>query len=126
MSSNRIAGGDSSRYTISASVPISSFQSATRMRRSSPACSSRSIASRRSACGRSYSFHNPGFSIRPTKRVEARDVGHIGDRMVPVDERPVEEAMPHAARLVLDLEELARVLRIDDPLEAPLVGVGLH
>src|SRR3954469_7416338 len=116
MSSKRMAGGESSRETISASVPISSFQSAPRIRRNSPARSSRSIASRRSACGRSYSFHHlllwtSGRSICPTEGVEAGDVGHVGDGVVAVDERSVEEPVPHAAGLVLDLEQLSRVLR---------------
>ena len=32
----------------------------------------------------------------------------------------------HAARLVLDLVELASIPSVDDPLEAPFVGVGFH
>src|SRR3954467_1352342 len=131
MSSKRMAGGGTSRETISARVPLSSFPSAPGIRRHSPARSRRSIASRRSACGRSYSFQNlllctSGRSICPTEGVVPRHVGHVGDGVVAVDERAVEEPMPHAAGLVFNLEELSRVLRVDDPLEAPFVGVGLH
>jgi hypothetical protein len=49
-----LAVDDLGERTISASVPISSLQSAPRTRISSPARSKRWIASRRSACGRSY------------------------------------------------------------------------
>src|SRR5438045_1438295 len=126
MSSKSSAGGFGSRYTSSASVPISSFQSAPRTRFSSPAASKRPIASRRSACGRSYSFQKPAFSVCPTERILPGLVRHVGDRVVAIDERPVEEAVLHAAGLVLDLEQLPAVLRIDDPLEAPLGFVGLH
>src|SRR5687767_12954100 len=117
MSSNRRAGGLALRYTTSASVPISRFQPAPRMRSSSPAASNRRSASRSGSC---MSLRDAAEGVGP------RHVRHIGDAVVAVHERAVEQPMLHAARLVLDLEELASVARIDDPLEAPLVGIGLH
>src|SRR5205823_2711433 len=66
------------------------------------------------------------ISIDAREGVAARDVCRVGDRVVAVDERPAEEAVLHAAHLVLDLEQLPRVARIDDPLEAPLGLVGVH
>src|SRR5712671_5192070 len=61
---------------ISASAPISRFQSAPRMRSSSPARSKRSSASRRPACGASYSFQR--FNRRESfmRRLGGRPAPH--------------------------------------------------
>src|SRR4051812_15206605 len=96
------------------------------MRRSSPAASKRSIASLRSACGLSWTFQKPAFSVCPTERVLPGAEVHVGDRVVAVHERAGKQAVLHASHFVLDLEELLPVARIDDPLEAPLGLVGLH
>src|SRR5438477_10230592 len=65
-------------------------------------------------------------SIGAAEGVEAWRVADVADRGIAVDERAAEERVLHAAHLVLDLEELAAVLGIGDPLEAILVRVGLH
>src|SRR5689334_25002620 len=93
------------------------------MRSSSPARSIRSSASRRSACGAGYWFQPSDSSA---ESVLPMLVVHVGDGVVAVDERPGEQAVLEAPHLVLDLEQLARIARIDDPLEAPLRLVGLH
>src|SRR5687768_10913190 len=116
MLSNRMAGGPASRYTISASVPISSFQSAPSMRSSSPARSKRASAARSGS----------SLLIGAAERFLAGDVGDIADGRVAVDERARVERVAHAAHLVLDLEQRPRVARIDDMLEAPFVLAGLR
>src|SRR4051794_9766141 len=50
-----------------------------------------------------------------------RRVEVVGDRRVAVDQRAAEQRVRHAADLMLDLEEQAAVLRIDDVDEAVLV-----
>ena len=58
------------------------------------------------------------------ERVVTAHVGALHLRRVAVDERAAVHRMREAAHLVLELEELLPVLRIDDVLEAILVRVA--
>src|SRR5688572_19247194 len=64
--------------------------------------------------------------IGAAESVEAGRVVDVGDGVVAVHQRPVEQRVLHAAHLVLDLEQLPVILRVGYPLEAPLVLVGFH
>src|ERR1700704_650082 len=64
--------------------------------------------------------------VLAAERVLVALISRVRLQRVAVDQRPRVERVSQASHFVLDLEQRLPRFRIDDPLEAPLVRVGLH